>query len=57
MSDANWPEDVRDYRNRIRRSDGVPLWLVIADRTVVDQQFGTAAWRERILPTVRSYLR
>jgi hypothetical protein len=57
MNDANWPEDVRDYRNRIRRSDGVPLWLVITDRTVVDQQFGTAAWRERILPTVRSYLR
>jgi hypothetical protein len=56
MSDTNWPEDIRDYRSRIRRSDGVPLWLVIADRAVVEQQFGTAAWQERILPTVRSYL-
>jgi hypothetical protein len=57
LSDANWPEDIRDYRSRIRRGDGVPLWLVIADRVVVEQQFGTAAWQERILPTVRSYLR
>src|SRR5215831_11154873 len=30
LNDQNWPEDIRDYRNSIRRSDGVPLWLVIA---------------------------
>jgi hypothetical protein len=57
LKDENWPEDIRDYRSRIRRSDGVPLWLVIADRAVVEHQFGTAAWQERILPTIRSYLR
>jgi hypothetical protein len=57
LSDANWPDDLRDYRGRIRRSDGVPLWLVIADRAIVEQQFGTAAWQERILPALRSYLR
>jgi len=57
LNDQNWPEDIRDYRNSIRRSDGVPLWLVIADHTVVEQQFGTTAWHARILPTLRSYLR
>ena len=57
LTDTNWPEDLRDYRSRIRRSDGVPLWLIIADHAVVDQQFGTAAWQERVLPALRSYLR
>jgi len=57
LDDASWPEDIRYYRGRIRRSDGVPLWLVIAGHAVVEQQFGTAAWQQRILPTVRSYLR
>ena len=57
LSDANWPADIRDYRSRIQRSDGVPLWLVIADRAVVERQFGTNAWKDRILPAIRSYLR
>jgi hypothetical protein len=57
LSDAYWPDDIRAYRSRIRRSDGVPLWLVIADHALVEQQFGTTAWQERILPAVRSYLR
>jgi hypothetical protein len=57
LSDTNWPEDIRDYRNRIRQSDGVPLWLIIADHTVVEQQFGTAAWQEHVLPALKSYLR
>jgi hypothetical protein len=57
LNDENWPADIRDYRSRIRRSDGVPLWLVIADGRVVEQQFGATAWRERILPAVKSYLR
>jgi hypothetical protein len=56
LSDANWPEDIRGYRSRIKPSDGVPLWLVVADHAVVAQQFGTAAWRERVLPMIRSYL-
>jgi len=56
LKDENWPTDIRPYRSRIRRSDGVPLWLVIADGSVVEQQFGATAWRERILPTVKSYL-
>jgi len=57
LNDENWPKDIRDYRNSIRRSDGVPLWLVIADRAIIEQQFGKTAWQEYILPTLRSYLR
>ncbi len=57
LNDEYWPPDVRSYRSRIRRSDGVPLWLVVADKEVVEQRFGTGAWRELVLPKVRSYLR
>jgi len=57
LNDENWPQDIRDYRNSIRRSDGVPLWLIISNRAVVEHQFGTTAWHERILPRLRSYLR
>ncbi len=57
LNDEYWPTDLRDYRSHIRRTDGVPLWLVIADRAVVEQEFGATAWRERILPAVRTYLR
>jgi hypothetical protein len=57
LMDENWPEDIRDYRSSIRRSDGVPLWLVISDRRIVEQHFGATAWRQRVLPALRSYSR
>jgi hypothetical protein len=57
LNDENWPQDIRDYRNGIGRSDGVPLWLIISNRSVVEHQFGTTAWHERVLPRLRSYLR
>ena len=57
LNDENWSEDIRGYRISIRRGDGVPLWLVISDGRVVEQQFGASAWQERILPTLRSYSR
>lgn len=57
LKDENWPQDLRGYRNLLKRSDGVPLWLVVSDGKVVEQQFGTTAWKERILPKVMSYLR
>lgn len=55
LNDENWPQDLRDYRSRIRPSDGVPLWLVISGHEVVDQQFGTAAWLKHVVPKLRSY--
>ena len=57
LTDENWPEDIRSYRNSIRQSDGVPLWLVVSDRRIVEQHFGTTAWQQRILPALRSYSR
>ena len=57
LRDENWPDDIRDYRNNIRRSDGVPLWLVVSGRRIVEQQFGATAWQRHILPTLRSYSR
>ncbi|MGY4306164.1 hypothetical protein ACVIJ6_003407 [Bradyrhizobium sp. USDA 4369] len=56
LSDDNWSADLRPYRDRLKRSDGVPLWLVIADRQVLAQGFGDAAWRTRIMPLLRALL-
>jgi len=57
LKDENWPEDIRGYRDYLKRSDGVPLWLVILDKDVVMQRFSASAWRRKVLPRVKSYLR
>ncbi len=57
LKDENWPEDIRPLRSEIGRSDGVPLWLVVADHEIVEQQFGAKAWQQRVLPKIRSYWR
>jgi hypothetical protein len=57
LNDDNWPEELRAYRSQLKRSDGVPLWLVVSDDEIVARQFGAAAWRDTILPKIRSLLR
>lgn len=57
LNDANWPDEVRVYRDRLQRSDGVPLWLVVSDNEIVEKQHGTAQWRANILPRIKSFLR
>jgi hypothetical protein len=57
LKDENWPNDIRPFRDGVRRTDGVPLWLVVAGHEVVERQFGATAWERRVLPKIRSYLR
>ena len=57
LRDEHWPEDIRAYRGRLKRRDGVPLWLVVSGNDVVAQHFGAAAWHASTLPTLRSHLR
>jgi hypothetical protein len=57
LEDENWPDEIRSYRNRLQRSDGVPLWLVVSDDEVVEQRFGAAEWRASILPKIKLLLR
>lgn len=57
LSDEHWPEEIRVYRSRLKRSDGVPLWLIVSGNDVVAQRFGAAAWHASVLPKLRSYLR
>jgi len=57
LNDAYWPEDIRAYRDRVKRSDGVPLWLIVSSNDVVAMRFGAAAWHAGVLPTLRSHLR
>ena len=57
LKDENWPAEIRFYRSLLKRSDGVPLWLVLSDAEVIEQRFGPAAWRANILPAIKSALR
>ena len=57
LADEHWPEDIRAYRGRLKRSDGVPLWLIVSGNELVAQRFGAAAWQASVMPTLRSYLR
>lgn len=56
LADHNWPVDLRSYRSRIARGDGVPLWLIVSGDEIVAQGFGATAWRDSILPKIRSLL-
>lgn len=57
LKDEIWPEPIRGLKNRLKKSDGVPLWLVVSNEEVLEQRFGAAAWRANILPAIRSALR
>ena len=52
LDDANWPADLRRYRDRLGRNAAVPLWLVILDHDVLAEGFGEEQWNRRILPLV-----
>jgi hypothetical protein len=53
LDDDVWPSDLRNYRTSIKPSDGVPLWLVVADGQVVAQGFGASQWQQTVLPTLK----
>lgn len=57
LKDEYWAEDLRIYRQAIKREAGVPLWLVIADDQLVMQGSGLTQWREAVLPKIKSLLR
>lgn len=57
LNDENWPLEIRGYRNLLKRSDGVPLWLIVSGNDVIVQRFGATAWHTAVLPTLKSYLR
>jgi hypothetical protein len=57
LNDEYWPEDLRIYRQAIKREAGVPLWLVIADAELVMQESGLTQWQTAVLPKIKSLLR
>jgi hypothetical protein len=57
LKDEYWAEDLRIYRQAIKREAGLPLWLVIADGQLVMQSFGLTQWQEAVLPKIKSLLR
>ena len=56
LKDEYWPDDLRAYRSRLDRGAGVPLWLVISDREIVERAFGESQWASAVLPKLRLLL-
>jgi hypothetical protein len=56
LNDEVWPADLRGYRQRIDRTMGVPMWLVILNGDVVTQGYGVSQWANTIIPTLRQLL-
>ena len=57
LKDENWPDDIRSYRDHLRRGDGVPLWLIVSDDRIVEQRSGATQWQATVLPKIKSLLR
>jgi len=57
LKDQYWPDDLREYRSRLDRGAGVPLWLVISEHEIVEQAFGESQWESTVLPKLKSLLR
>jgi hypothetical protein len=56
LKDEYWPEDLRHYRDRLPRDAGVPLWLIVANHGLVEQQFGESQWNSAVLPALKALL-
>ncbi len=56
LKDEYWPDDLREYRDRLDRGAGVPLWLIISDREIVERAFGETQWNSAVLPKLKSLL-
>ncbi len=57
LEDEHWPEDLRAWRGRLKRSDGVPLWLLVSGNDVIALRHGATAWQTSVVPMLRSHLR
>ena len=57
MKDEYWPHDLRDQRDALGRTAGVPLWLVMANERVMLNARGLHQWEQVALPAIRSLVR
>lgn len=57
MDDANWPTDLRQYRERLDLRSAVPLWFVLVQDKVVLVGMGLGQWDNLVVPSIRSLLR
>jgi hypothetical protein len=57
LQDEHWPPELRDYRGKLDRTAGVPLWLVVASDEVVLEARGVRQWEEKALPAIKRLVR
>jgi hypothetical protein len=56
LDDGHWPPDLRVLRDTLDRGDGVPLWILSRDDTVVLKARGLSQWAAVALPKIKSLL-
>jgi hypothetical protein len=57
MDDAYWPQDLRQFRERLDGRSAVPLWFVVVEDQVALTGAGLRQWEDRVVPKVNSLLR
>jgi hypothetical protein len=56
LKDEHWPDDLRQYRDSLDKSAGVPLWFIVADDKMMLTARGLREWGEVAMPKLRSML-
>jgi hypothetical protein len=56
LNDEHWPDDLRQYRDSLDKSAGVPLWFIIADDELALTVRGLREWGKLAMPKIRSML-
>jgi hypothetical protein len=57
LSDDHWPEDLRQYRDRLGANSAVPLWLLVLNDQVIAKAVGESQWRQTIHPQIKALIR
>jgi hypothetical protein len=56
LNDEHWPDELRQYRESLDKTAGVPLWFIVADDKVTLTVRGLREWGELAMPKIRSML-
>ena len=57
LGDEYWPADLREFRDRLDRHVGAPMWLVVEEREILRKGFGASQWRNDIVPFIKAVTR
>lgn len=57
LDDGHWPDELREYRHRLRANVSAPLWLIITTGGEMEQVSGLSQWKQTVLPRLEALVR